>query len=78
MSESLQNLADNLRMMRKRKGWTQVELSEKSTVAFNTIKSIECQSGSPAWATIEMLAKVLEVKAHSLMIAPRKREEGAR
>lgn len=74
MSESLQNLADNLKLLRKRKNWTQQDLATKSTVSFNTVTSIERQGGSPAWATIELLAQTLGVKAHSLMQAPRVRD----
>lgn len=71
MSESLQNLADNLKLMRKRKGWTQEQLASQSTISINTIKSIETQNGSPSWATIEMLAKTLSAEAPLLMQAPR-------
>ena len=74
MSEALQNLADNIRIQRKRNNLTQEGLAEKSTISLNTIQAIERCNGSPAWATIELLATTLKIKPQSLMLAPRVRE----
>lgn len=59
-------VAKNLRHQRKRKGWTQEQLSENSGVAVRTIQRIENAKVEPHLQTLALLAGALEIEGHEL------------
>jgi len=62
-------LADNVRRFRKRKGWTQAQLMERSEVT--SVKAIESRAiASPEFQNLEKLAKTLGVTVAALFAAP--------
>lgn len=75
MSQSLENLAVNVKALREKRKLTQQQLCDKSKISYNTLCSIERGHGSPRWDTIELLAEALNVKAHSLVSSLRAKGE---
>jgi transcriptional regulator with XRE-family HTH domain len=61
------NLGSNLRAARKRRGWTQEELSEHSDVQQGEISRIEAGKRNPNVSTLEKLAVALEVSPGQLL-----------
>lgn len=53
-------LSENLKQIRKEKGYTKVELGKKAKIHSNTIKNIENGKGT-TYAILEKLATALEV-----------------
>ncbi len=53
-------LSENLKRIRKEKGYTKAQLSKKAQVHSNTIKNIENGKGT-RYAILEKLAAALEV-----------------
>jgi transcriptional regulator with XRE-family HTH domain len=61
------NLGSNLRAARKRRGWTQEELSERSGVQAGEISRMEAGKRDPQVSTVEKLAEALEVRPGQLL-----------
>jgi transcriptional regulator with XRE-family HTH domain len=68
----------HLRTLRKRRGWTQVELSRQTKIAQNSISRLERdRHARPAMATVIALAKALQVAPTSIQFGPpRRRRQG--
>ena len=61
-------LAKHLKEYRKRKGWTQQKLAEKTGLSFNTITKIEQGIGdSPTLKTLLKLSEALEIGLDELV-----------
>ena len=70
-----QSLSDNLIYQRKLKGYTQEELSDKSTVAVRTIQRIEKGEVQPHLQTVKLLASGLEIDVDDLLVLENPNEE---
>lgn len=68
-------IKDNLLFQRKSKGFTQEELSEKSTVAVRTIQRIEKGEVQPHLQTIKLLAEALAIQVEDLIVIEDPSEE---
>ncbi len=55
-----------IRTMRKRKGWTQAQLAEKSGVSANYIALLERGDRTPSLKLLSRIADALEVKVSSI------------
>jgi len=65
--ESLKKLvAENIRSLRKAKGWSQSDLAEASGVSFGGLQGIEQGKANPRPSTIEAIAGALGVSEKSL------------
>ena len=61
----------HLRTLRKRRGWTQEELFERSKIAQNSISRLENhRTAQPSLATVVALAKALGVDPMSIEFGP--------
>lgn len=70
-----QTLRENLVYQRKLKGFTQDQLSEKTTVAVRTIQRIEKGKVQPHLQTVKLLAVGLDIEVDDLMILDNPKEE---
>ena len=70
-----QSLKDNLVYQRKLKGFTQDELSEKTTVGVRTIQRIEKGEVQPHLQTVKLLAVGLDVDVNDLIVLDNPKEE---
>ncbi len=70
-----QSLKDNLLYQRKLKGFTQDELSERTTVGVRTIQRIEKGEVQPHLQTIKLLAVGLDIEVDDLMVLDNPKEE---
>lgn len=70
-----QSLAKNLIYQRKRKGYTQEELSSRTEVNVRTIKRIEKGETNPHLQTIKLLATALEIEVDNLLPIEYPKEE---
>ena len=70
-----QTLSDNLIYQRKLKGYTQEDLSDKTTVAVRTIQRIEKGDVKPHLQTIKLLAAGLNVDVENLIVLDNPNEE---
>ena len=70
-----QSISENLLYQRKLKGFTQDELSEKTTVGVRTIQRIEKGEVQPHLQTIKLLAVGLEVEVDDLIVLDNPKEE---
>ena len=61
------NLGSNLRAARKKRRWTQEELSERSGVQAGEISRMEAGKRDPQVSTVEKLAAALEVPPGQLL-----------
>ncbi len=68
-------LSENLIYQRKLKGFTQEELSDKTTVGVRTIQRIEKGEVKPHLQTIKLLAVGLDVEVDDLLILDNPNEE---
>lgn len=59
-------VGENLRFQRKRKAWTQEQLSEESGVAVRTIQRIENAKVEPQLQTLSLLADALDLDVQEL------------
>ena len=69
------SIAKNLIYQRKLKGYTQEELSERTTVTVRTIQRIEKGEVNPHLQTIKLLALGLEISLEDLMVLENPKEE---
>ena len=69
------SLAENLLYQRKLKGYTQEDLSDKTTVAVRTIQRIEKGEVQPHLQTVKLLAAGLDVEVEDLLILDDPNEE---
>lgn len=60
-------LADNMRLYRKMKSYTQETLAEKASVGRTHIGNIEQESGNPTLACLTKIAEALEVEVEDLV-----------
>ena len=58
---SMGNFADRLRELREKAGLTQAELAAAAGLFHSAISKLEQSSNEPSWATVQALAKALEV-----------------
>lgn len=63
-----QSIAKNLVYHRKKKGYSQAELSEKTNVTTRTIQRIENEEVNPHLKTVKLLAAALEISVDDLMV----------
>lgn len=70
-----QSLSENLIYQRKLKGYTQEELSGKTTVGVRTIQRIEKGEVQPHLQTVKLLAAGLDVEVDDLLILDDPNEE---
>ncbi|MGB1307930.1 MAG: DUF4870 domain-containing protein [Oceanihabitans sp.] len=70
-----QTLKENLLYQRKLKGYTQDQLSEKTTVGVRTIQRIEKGEVQPHLQTVKLLAVGLEVEVSDLIVLENPNEE---
>lgn len=70
-----QKLSENLIYQRKLKGYTQEELSDKTTVGVRTIQRIEKGDVQPHLQTIKLLAAGLDVEVDDLLVLDDPNEE---
>ena len=61
------SIARNLKYHRKKKGYTQSELSEKTNVTKRTIQRIENNEVSPHLKTVKLLATALDIEVDDLL-----------
>ncbi len=69
------SINENLAYQRKLKGYTQEELSEKTTVGVRTIQRIEKGDVQPHLQTVKLLAIGLEVEVEDLIVLDNPNEE---
>lgn len=70
-----QSIAKNLVYHRKKKGYSQAELSEKTNVTTRTIQRIENEEVNPHLKTIKLLAAALDISVDDLMVLDDPKEE---
>ncbi|MCM5662913.1 serine hydrolase [Galbibacter mesophilus] len=70
-----QSISENLKYLRKLKGYSQEELSELTTVTVRTIQRIEKGEVSPHLKTVKLLASALEVEVDDLLTIENPKEE---
>ena len=70
-----QSIRENLLYQRKLKGFTQDELSEKTTVGVRTIQRIEKGEVQPHLQTVKLLAVGLDIKVEDLIVLDNPNEE---
>lgn len=70
-----QTIRENLLYQRKLKGFTQDELSEKTTVGVRTIQRIEKGEVQPHLQTVKLLAVGLEIEVDDLIVLDNPNEE---
>lgn len=70
-----QTISDNLLYQRKLKGYTQDDLSEKTTVGVRTIQRIEKGEVQPHLQTVKLLAVGLEIEVEDLLVLDDPNEE---
>ncbi|MEY8848235.1 DUF4870 domain-containing protein [Psychroserpens sp. XS_ASV72] len=70
-----QTLSENLIYQRKLKGYTQEELSGKTTVAVRTIQRIEKGDVQPHLQTVKLLAAGLNIEVEDLLVLDDPNEE---
>jgi len=63
-------LAENLKINRKRCGFSQERLAEEAGVSAHYISMIEIKRNFPKSKIIERLAKALNIEVHELFLAP--------
>lgn len=71
----LKSISENLLYQRKLKGFTQDELSEKTTVGVRTIQRIEKGEVQPHLQTVKLLAVGLEIEVDDLLVLDNPKEE---
>src|SRR5690606_37616833 len=70
-----QSIGKNLVYQRKLKGYSQEELSDKTSVTIRTIQRIEKEEVSPHLQTVKLLATALEIEVKDLLILEDPKEE---
>jgi len=70
-----QTIRENLVYQRKLKGFTQDELSEKTTVGIRTIQRIEKGEVQPHLQTVKLLAVGLDIEVDDLIVLDNPKEE---
>lgn len=70
-----QTIGKNLIYQRKLKGYSQEELSDKTSVTIRTIQRIEKEEVSPHLQTVKLLAAALEIEVKDLLILEDPKEE---
>lgn len=68
-------IKENLLYQRKLKGYTQDELSEKTSVAVRTIQRIEKGEVQPHMQTVKLLAVGLDIEVDDLLVLENPKEE---
>ncbi len=69
------SLSENLIYQRKLKGYTQEDLSEKTTVGIRTIQRIEKGQTQPHLQTVKLLAAGLQIEVYDLLPVENPNEE---
>lgn len=62
------NIADNLKRIRGDRGFTQVEVSDRSGVPLDTLRKIEAGGRNSRIDTLEKLARSLDVTVNDLLV----------
>ena len=66
-----ENLANNIKYLRERRGLTQGKLSSLSGVPRSTLANIETGSGNPTLAVLSGLANAIQISIEELLSTPR-------
>ena len=61
------NLASNVKTLRKKKGWSQTDLADKTGTTLSHINKIETGKYKPSFEALVALAKALEVSLDDLV-----------
>jgi transcriptional regulator with XRE-family HTH domain len=61
-------LGDNIRHLRRERGWTQAQLSERAGVKVNQISKLEQNDADPHLSTLYKLMKALECSPDTLLM----------
>jgi len=64
-----------IRKIRKRKGWTQAELSRRSKISYATISRFEADIASPSFRLKRRLARTLKTDVESLFPTHKNRKD---
>jgi transcriptional regulator with XRE-family HTH domain len=70
MTELHRSLVTNLKVLRRRWGYSQAELAERAGLSVGYIGELETGGKWPAAEKIESLAAALQVKAYQLFLDP--------
>lgn len=74
-----QKFAENLRMAREARGWSQDELAKRAVMSKPTVSKIELGSVKPSWENVLSILEVLGMAEQIAAIAaPHTDEEGRR
>lgn len=60
-------IANNIRSLRDKKGWTQLELAQKANLNSNFLAKIERGLSKPSAITITKIAKALGVRSEEIL-----------
>jgi len=66
------SLGENLKALRKKKGWTQQQLAEAAGIKLTHISTLEKNDSDPKLSTIGKLIEALGCSANDLIVAPGK------
>jgi transcriptional regulator with XRE-family HTH domain len=64
------SLGENIRRLRKQKGWTQTDLAERAGVRIAHISNMEQDQGDPKLSTLRKLLTALECTPNALLSEP--------
>lgn len=72
------SLGENIRRLRREKGWTQSDLSERTGIKINHLSRLEQDEGDPKASTINKLIEAFGCTPTRLLAEPYSTEEGTR
>ncbi|MIE73118.1 XRE family transcriptional regulator [Salmonella enterica subsp. diarizonae] len=72
INEVIMSIGENLKRLRRDKGWTQTELAEASKIGLAQISKIEKDKTDPKLSTIYQLVNALECTTEALLIDTQK------
>lgn len=73
----IMSLGKNIRRMRQDKGWSQVQLSDKTGIRVGHISKLEQDEGDPKLSTLHKLMEALECSPDSLLLDISKMNQSA-
>jgi transcriptional regulator with XRE-family HTH domain len=72
----VETFASRLRQLRDQAGWSQAELARRAGLHREGVGQLERGVREPAWATVQALARALEIEVTAFVIEPGKRPRG--
>lgn len=70
MTDLHRALADNVKLLRQRMGWSQAELAERAELSVSYVGDIEAAVKWPAAEKIDQLARAFQVRPYQLFLNP--------